>query len=93
MLGGLDHGLRLYAVGLTGEDVEVQADAATLAHAFESMARHVLGPRLTDMIGCSPIDEKYAHKAVGLMGRLTWTVERAAEYHAMPVESLSGEAE
>lgn len=78
-------GMGANATGLTGEDVELQADADTIAHGFESMAR-VIELRLRDIVDCSPIDAKYAGKARHTMERLQWAADRAGEFHKKGVE-------
>lgn len=61
--------------------VEVPEALDTLAHAFESMARQVAGPRLKEALGVGPIDRGWLPKIREQMERVSWAVERAAEYH------------
>jgi hypothetical protein len=63
-------------------DVEVDVDEdGTLAHVFETMARGVVGPRLSAALDVGPIEADVAAEIVALTERLAWAINRAAECH------------
>ncbi len=65
------------------EPFEVQVDdLATVQHAFETMVRSVVGPRLAEELDTSPLDTGQVERLRALMEELRWTVEQAGEFHA-----------
>ena len=63
------------------EAVELSTDADVLAHTAETMARKVVGAKLTGLLACGPMDSKLAAEVGGVVDSLLWAVGRAAELH------------
>ena len=64
------------------EEIHVDVDEdGTLAHAFETMARNVIGPRVAAMLEYGPMEARSAADLCELLDRLSWAIRRAAECH------------
>jgi hypothetical protein len=61
-----------------GEDFTASAEAATLAHIAEAMARKVIAPRIKGLLNFTPLDGKLAAELRESIARLTWAVDNAA---------------
>lgn len=70
-------------------DVSVEADAAALAHALESTARAVCGPRLTDRLGVGPFDSDLTAEIVLLTDAIEWAAEQADRFHGIAEDGRS----
>lgn len=74
-----------------GGDVELRAEGLgameSLPHVFEAMARKVVGPRLQEALEVGPMDLDWLPKIREPVERLTWAVDRAAEYHKQAAEA------
>lgn len=94
----MGHDVRLYdqlAATDAGGDVTLVAtgreEAEALAHAFDALARNVVGPRLADQLEIVPIDREQADVVLPLVAELRWAVERAAEVFAEALAMLDAE--
>ena len=67
-------------------DVTVQAGADVLAHALESTARAVCGPRLTDRLGVGPFERDLIAEIVVLTDAIEWSAEQADHYHILAAD-------
>jgi hypothetical protein len=67
---------------LTLDDVK----ADVVAHACESMARAVCGPRLTDRLGIGPFEGELIDEIARLTDATRWAVEQADRYHGIAAE-------
>lgn len=82
----------LVQVGPSGDrELEATADASTLAHVFETLARDVVDPRLREQLDGCPLDESQAGKVRELLARLGWAVDRTAEHHALAAAAVQTE--
>jgi len=68
--------------GIADLQVDID-DEGTLAHVFETMARDVVGPRLTEALTVGPMEPEWTRELTPLIGRLSWAIDRAAECHAV----------
>lgn len=64
-------------------DVTVRSSAAAIAHALESMARAVCGPRLSERLDVGPFERDLIDEIVVLTDAIEWAAEQADRYHAI----------
>ena len=69
-------------------DVEGPEALDAVPHVFEAMASKVVGPRLEAALGVGPMDRDWLPKIREQIERVSWAVERAAEWHAKAREAL-----
>ncbi|HEU0019239.1 MAG TPA: hypothetical protein VFQ14_03005, partial [Thermoleophilaceae bacterium] len=67
-------------------DVTVEVNADVLAHALESTARAVCGPRLTDRLGVGPFDSELTAEIVLLTDAIEWAAEQADRFHGIAAD-------
>ena len=74
--------------------VELAADdhIEALEHACATMASKIIGPKLEDEVGYSPMDERQAGRVRTQIARLSWAVDRAAEMCAAAAAQREGGA-
>jgi hypothetical protein len=67
---------------LTLDDVK----ADVVAHACESMARAVCGPRLADRLGVGPFERDLIGEIVVLTDAIEWAAEQADRFHGIAAD-------
>lgn len=80
-------------VAVRGGAVEVRSDAETLAHAAETMARKILGPKIAEELHTSPIDGELAVELHQLAEDLAWAIESARLLHGQADAERAARAE
>jgi hypothetical protein len=85
-----DAALLRQLLGAGAEAREVQADAATLAHALHTMATTVVMPKLAEALEIGPLDPEEVRPA---LAELTWAIDRAEAFFELADREMKAERE